>query len=138
MKLTAAGISLRFLWALLLVLCTYNPSGYSYFHWVSHDLHNITPYLAICGLLLLIGWGIYVHATFTSLGTVGVLMASALFACVIWLFVYWGLLSPRNTSSMAWSVEIVLAALLCIGMCWSHVTRRMSGQVDVDQVDSQP
>lgn len=135
MYLTASGVALRFLFALLLVLLSYNPSGYSYFHWVHHSFSDITPYVVIAGIILLIGWGIYLKATLNSLGLIGVIALAALFACLVWLFIYWGFLSVTDISAMAWVIEILLAALLAVGMCWSHFTRRMSGQVDVDEIE---
>lgn len=139
MNLTTTGVILRFVFALILVLLSYNPSGYSYFHWlyeiIFSDTQHFTPYVVIAGILLLIGWGIYIKATLNSLGLVGILILAALFASLIWLFVYWGWLSLTNISAMAWVIEILLAALLAVGMCWSHLTRRMSGQVDVDEIE---
>jgi hypothetical protein len=135
MNLTASGVALRFLFALLLVLLSYNPSGYSYFHWVHYSFSDITPYVVIAGIILLIGWGIYIKATLNSLGLIGVLALAALFACLVWLFIYWGFLSVTDISAMAWVIEILLAAMLAVGMCWSHFTRRMSGQVDVDEIE---
>ncbi|AQT60360.1 DUF6524 family protein [Cellvibrio sp. PSBB023] len=135
MNLTSSGVALRFLFALLLVLLSYNPSGYSYFHWVYNSLSDITPYIVIAGLILLIGWGVYIKATLNSLGIVGILVLAALFASLIWLFIYWGFLSVTDISAMAWVIEVLLAALLAVGMCWSHFTRRMSGQVDVDEIE---
>jgi hypothetical protein len=135
MRLTSSGIALRFIFSILLVLLSYNPSGYSYFHWAYQNLHALTPYIAIAGLLLLIGWAVYIKATLNSLGVAGILLASALFACLIWLFIYWKILDLHNTSAVAWVVEILLALLLAAGMCWSHITLRWSGQVDVDEID---
>jgi len=132
---SASGIGLRFLFALLLVLLTYNPSGYSYFHWVHQNLHTLTPYIALAGLALVIGWVIYLKATLNSLGLIGILLASAFFACLIWLFIYWKILDLNNTSAVAWFVEILLAVLLALGMCWSHFSRRISGQIDVDDIE---
>ena len=126
---------MRFLFALLLVLLSYNPSGYSYFHWVHNSLSDITPYVVIAGIILLIGWGIYIKASLNSLGFIGLLALAALFACLVWLFIYWGFLSVNDISAMAWVIEILLAAMLAVGMCWSHFTRRMSGQVDVDEIE---
>ncbi|HTF96832.1 MAG TPA: DUF6524 family protein [Cellvibrio sp.] len=135
MNLTASGVAVRFLFALLLVLLSYNPSGYSFFHWVHNSLSHITPYIVIAGLILLIGWGIYIKATLNSLGILGIIVLAALFASLVWLFIYWGFLSVSNISTMAWVIEVLLAALLAVGMCWSHFTRRMSGQVDVDEIE---
>lgn len=133
MNLTAGGIALRFLFALLLVLCTYNPSGWSYVHWV-RDHFALTPYLVGAGLLLLIGWGIYVKATLNSLGFIGILASAAVLGCLLWMLIYWGVLSTSNFTAMQWVIEVLLAALLALGMCWSHFTRRMSGQLDVDEL----
>lgn len=135
MNLTASGVVIRFLFALLLVLLSYNPSGYSYFHWVYSTFSDITPYVVLAGIILLIGWGVYIKATLNSLGLIGIIALAALFGCLVWLFIYWGFLSVSDISAMAWVIEILLAALLAVGMCWSHFTRRMSGQVDVDEIE---
>jgi hypothetical protein len=36
---------------------------------------------------------------------------------------------------MAHIILLCIALLLSIGMSWSHISRRMSGQVDTDSVD---
>jgi hypothetical protein len=133
MNLSASGVLLRFLFALVLVLLTYNPSGWSYFHWLRNDF-EVTPYIVGAGLLLAIGWGTYIKATLNSLGLVGILASAAVLGCVLWMLIYWGLLSATNATAMAWVIEVLVAALLALGMCWSHFTRRMSGQLDVDDV----
>jgi hypothetical protein len=135
MKLTGTGILLRFLFALLLVLLTYNPSGYSYVHWVT-QMPGITPYIVLAGLVLLIGWGLYLKSTFNAMGIIGVLASAAVLGCVLWMLIYWGWLSISNASAMTWVIEVLLAALLALGMCWSHFTRRMSGQVDIEDSDN--
>jgi hypothetical protein len=37
---------------------------------------------------------------------------------------------------MVWVGLLVLAAVLAMGMSWSHLRRQMSGQADVDEVSS--
>ncbi|MBX2858943.1 MAG: hypothetical protein KTR17_09795 [Cellvibrionaceae bacterium] len=141
-KLTWNGFGLRFFFALLLVYASYNPSGYSYVQWVLRSINppddsplNITPYLAISGMVLVIGWVIYLRATFRSLGVIGLVLASVLFGCFVWLFIDLGWLSLTNVSAMAWITLALLALILALGMSWSHVRRRLSGQVDADDVD---
>lgn len=133
--ITLTGIALRFVFALLLILCSYNPSGYSYYHWVAANLSSLTPYIAIVGLALVIGWVIYLNATLRSLGFAGVILAGAFLACFVWLLVYWGWLDMDKYASIAWVSEILLAILLTVGMCWSIIRRAISGQVDMDDVD---
>ncbi|WP_185234136.1 DUF6524 family protein [Teredinibacter franksiae] len=131
-----AQFGLRFLFALVLVFVSYNPSGYSFAHWLKLTFPAITPLLAVCASALLIGWGIYLRATFRSLGVVGLLLASVFFGCLIWLFVDLGWLSLVNVSVFSWVVLLVLALMLAFGISWSHIRRRMTGQVDMDDVDN--
>ena len=129
------SFGLRLIFAFLLVFLSYNPSGYSYFHWFYETVNNIKPLLVISGLLLLIGWGIYLRATFRSLGAIGIILALALFASFIWLFYDLGWIKTENVGVMTWLSLIVLALLLAVGMSWSHIRRRLSGQIDTDDVD---
>jgi hypothetical protein len=129
------GILIRFVFALVLVFATYNPSTYSYFHWAERLFPQFTPSLAICGLVLLITWGIYIRATFRSLGVLGLILAGALFASFVWLFYDLGWLQVNNVGAMTWVVLVIISLLLAIGMSWSHIRRRLTGQVDIDDVD---
>lgn len=131
------SFGLRFLFALVMVLCSYNPTGYSYIHWLLSSIKPFapSPLLAICGVALTIGWVIYIRATLRSLGTLGLVLAALLFACFIWLFIDLGWLSISTVSVFAWIALVLLSAILAIGMSWSHVRRQLSGQVDTDDVD---
>lgn len=129
------GIAIRFVFALVLVFASYNPSKYSYFHWAQSTLPQFTPLLAICGLLLVITWGIYIRATFRSLGVLGVILAGAFFASFVWLFYDLGWLSVNDVGAMTWVVLLIISLMLAIGISWSHLRRRITGQVDIDDVD---
>lgn len=130
-----AGFAWRFLFALLLVFLSYNPSQFSFSHWLLTSFPSITPQLALSGIALAIGWIIYLRATLLSLGRLGLFMATLLFACIIWLFVDIGWLSVSNTSIFTWLVILIVSLILALGMSWSHIRRRMTGQVDTDRVD---
>lgn len=135
-SLGLSGFALRFVAALLLVLLTFNPTGWSYVHWVQAALSSqLTPLLALAGLALLIGWVVFLRATLRSLGIGGVVLALAFFAVLVWVVVWYGWLSMDNTRALVWIALVVLAAILSMGMSWSHIRRRLSGQADVDQVD---
>jgi len=135
-QLTWNGFLIRLSVALLLVLTTFNPSGYSYFHWLKGSLpDSISALQAFAGVILLIGWVMFIRAGKRSLGFIGLVLASAFFATLFWLLMDWGLLAPENIDAVTWLVEILLAGVLAIGMSWSHIRRRMSGQVDVDEVE---
>lgn len=129
------GVVIRFVFALVLVFATYNPSAYSYYHWAEGVFPKFTPALAICGLFLIIAWGIYLRATFRSLGVIGLILAGAFFASFVWLFYDLGWLDTNNVGAMTWVVLVIVSLLLAIGMSWSHIRRRLTGQVDIDDVD---
>lgn len=125
----------RWIFALILVLGTYNPSGFSYVSWTLDSETEFGPVVTIVGLLLLIGWIFCVKTTFDSIGWLGVTLGAALFAAVIWLFVDLGVVSMESTSVLTWMSLVVLSLILAVGMAWSHVKRRITGQIDVDDVE---
>lgn len=135
MSLGWGGFGLRFLFAIVLVFATYNPSGYSYYTWVRQTLPEINPYIALVGILLVIGWVVYIRATFRSLGFFGLLLISAVCACVLWMLFDWGVLNIDKRDNIVWLILSLEALVLSIGMSWSFVRRRISGQTDVDDVD---
>lgn len=138
-KFNSQGFFLRFIFALALVYVTYNPTGLSYYHWAKDvfigDGTFLSPPFALISVILLIGWTIYLRATLRSLGGFGLLLALAFFAIIIWWLVDLGLLGINNVSVFSYIVLFLIAAVLAVGMSWSHLRRRMSGQADMDDVD---
>lgn len=134
-QLTAVGFFLRWIFAVILVFGTYNPTQYCYSAWLSANDFEITPVAALVGVTLLIGWIIYLRSTLLSLGLIGIGMFAAFFACLIWVLVDAGLLSLEGSSAMTWIILVVLSLVLALGMCWSHIRRRLTGQVSVDDVE---
>ena len=133
--LTLQGFLLRFLFALFLVMLTYNPSGYSYSHWLQNSFSDFSPLLGLAGISLIIGWVIYIRATLRSLGLIGLILAGLFFATIVWLLVDWGWLGLDNVTVMNWVILILISAILAVGVSWSHIRRKISGQVDADDVD---
>jgi hypothetical protein len=134
-RLSLGGFLLRTVLALALVLLTFNPSGYSYVHMLTDEFPTITPLEAVCGIALLIGWIIFLGATVKSLGLLGMVLAAALCASLIWLFTSWGWISLQNTNVLLWIGLTVLALIMSLGMAWSHLYRRWTGQATVDEVN---
>ena len=131
-----AGIGLRFLFALLIVFVTYNPEGWSFYDWAIKNF-SIEPLKVIAAIILLIGWVIYLRATFRSLGIVGLVLVTSLCAAFIWLFVDWGWIAKDSSRVISYSALIIVSIILTVGMSWSHIRRRMSGQADMDDVDEE-
>ncbi len=130
-----AGFIWRLLFAMALVLLTFNPTGHSYYHWLADGFPAVQPLEVVAGILLLIGWVVFVRTTLTSLGALGVGLMVALFAAIVWWVISRGWLDVGNRSAMAWIVLLVLGLVLGVGMSWSHIRKRLSGQASVDRVD---
>jgi len=125
----------RLLLAVVLVGLTYNPLGYSFFHWLSGDLNNlIDPVKAIAAIVLLIGWVILLRATFRSLGAPGMLLVVAALGTLMWLLFDKQVFDVRDAGVWKWVGTIGTALLLAIGTSWSHFRRRLTGQVDADDI----
>ena len=126
---------IRFVLAMVLVFATYNPSGYSWYQWFLDSPEWLNPQLIFAGVVLVIGWVIYLRATLRSLGEIGTILAIAFFAALTWVMVDYGLLSLESPTIFTWVILTMLSAIMATGMSWSHIRRRMSGQLDVDDVD---
>jgi uncharacterized protein DUF6524 len=138
-RFTWASFFIRFGFALVLVYASYNPSGYSFYHWaidaIFGDALALTPSFAMSAVVLMIGWTVYIRATLRSLGGFGLSLAVAFFAIIVWWLVDIGLLGLETVSIFTYIILFLLAAILATGMSWSHIRRRMSGQVDTDDID---
>jgi len=134
-RFTFADFLIRFILALVLVFGTYNPSGYSWYQWFKGASERLDPLVMFAAVVLVIGWVVYLRATFRSLGAIGTMLAVAFFGTLTWLMVDHGLLSLKNPTVFTWVILTMLAAIMATGMSWSHIRRRMSGQLDVDDVD---
>jgi hypothetical protein len=134
-QLDLGGFALRAALALALVLLTFNPSGYSYVHMLATGFPQVTPLEIVLGIVLLIAWIVYLGATLKSIGVFGMMLAFALFAALIWLVVSWGWVTLSDTHVITWIGLVILALILAIGMSWSHLYRRWTGQATVDEVD---
>lgn len=131
-----SDILIRLIFALILVFSTYNPSGYSYVDWVIRDFpESLGAISALVGVVLLIGWIIYLNAAWNSLGPIGLILATTFFGILVWVLVDIGLLATENVTALNWIALTILSAILAIGMSWSHIWRRMSGQIDIDDVE---
>jgi hypothetical protein len=134
-KLTGGGLLGRFLASLLLVLATYNPTGLSFVSWVAANFPHIQPLQAVVGLVLLAVWIFFAHATWRSLGTLGLTLGVAFFAAVIWLISSWGWINGANHTALIWIALLFIACLLTLGLAWGLIRVRVSGQAVIEDVD---
>ena len=131
--LTWGGIALRIAAALVLVYLTFNPTGFSWFHWTikpmidapTSALSTLNPIKVLAGIVLAAAWWFFLQASQRSLGVVG---------AFFWLLSWAKIFTPGSSAAVAHLTLIVVALILGIGLSWSRVKRRVTGQVDTDQV----
>lgn len=135
-QFTVVDFLVRLAAALVLVLLTYNPTRYSFVHWLRSAISDgqAGAVHALAGVVLLIGWTVFLRTTWASLGTLGLILGAALLAAVVWVLIDFDLLTIESGSTVTWIILVCIATLLATGMSWGHWKRRASGQVEVDEV----
>lgn len=127
------GFLARWLMAIFLVMATYNPSGYSYFHWVAGvDGQWIVKILV--GIVLAILYATFILATLRSLGAAGIAMWVLLFGAIVWFLIDIGLIERLTAGSILTILLVVLANVVAVGVSWSYMRARLSGQADTNDV----
>ena len=66
------------------------------------------------------------------MGLLGLVLGGALFGGLVWLLIDFGILTIDSPSELTWVILIVASIVLAIGLSWSHVWRRLTGQFEVD------
>ena len=126
------GVLVRLVAALALVLLTYNPTGRSFYDWAMRDFANLTALKAFSGALLLVGWVICIRAALTSLGALGLVLSALVLGTLVWVLTDYGVLNPDRPSLLSWISLIIIGIILGIGLSWSLLRTRVTGQVEVD------
>jgi hypothetical protein len=126
-----AGVVWRMLFAVALVLLTFNPTGHSFYHWLTAPPTGISASKAFVGILLLIGWLFCVRTAVVSLGRFGMILVAALLAAGVWLLVDLGLIALTGSSAFTWVALVLVGVLLGLGLSWSLIRERTTGQFEV-------
>jgi len=126
---------IRWLVAFVLLSLTWNPTPMNYTRWAMLNWQAQMPMAVLGGLVLLVGYVIYLRATLRSIGPIGMALVAAVFAALVWVLVDKGLLETGNSARNQWLGIVLVSLVLGIGLSWSIFRRRISGQIDVDEHD---
>lgn len=129
------GFLLRWLFAFVLLAATYNPTEYNFIRWAMGNYQEMLSICVLGGLILLVGYIIYLRATLRSIGLFGMLLVLAVAGTMIWVLFDQGLIDLANPTFNTWLAIVILSLVLAIGLSWSIVRRKLSGQLDVDDVE---
>lgn len=138
-SITWGGVLVRLLASLVLVFLTWNAEGWSYYHWAIQPLldgaGNFSAIKFLAGALLVAAWVVFLQATRRSIGLMGAVLVAAIAGGVIWLLISSGVVTASSGRGLARVVLIAISVILAVGMSWSHMSRRLTGQADTDVVD---
>jgi len=123
----------RALLAVILVLVTWNPSGWSYVDWALRDRSTFDAVKAFFGLLLFAGWAFCLRAAWVSLGAFGIVLVAALIGTVVWMLVQFGVVAADDRRLMVWIVLVGVGIVLGVGVSWAKLRQRASGEIEANQ-----
>ncbi len=126
---------IRWAAALILVFATYNPTSLNYVRWAMDNYTDNLSVVILLGLILFVAYAIFVRATLQSIGRIGIGLVLAVIAVLLWVLYDKGLLDPANGTLMTWIGLVALSFILGLGLSWSIIRRRISGQLDVRDSD---
>ncbi len=129
------ALLIRWLFAFVLVAATYNPTQWNYILWAQSAYADRLSVVVLLGLILLVGYIIFLRATLRSIGPFGMMLVLALIGGIVWVLYDMGWLSLDDPDLMVWLGVVALSAVLGTGLSWSIIRRKVSGQVDMDDVE---
>jgi hypothetical protein len=125
----------RFLSSLAFVFATYNPTGYSIFHWIADVGQGKLPLKAGVGLALAMIYYVIFRVVFAAFRRSGLIVAG-LFA-VLFASELASIVVPRRSQPF-WNFNILVsqyiilcavAIVIATGVSWSHMIEQLTGQL---------
>ena len=129
-----SALILRWAVAFVLLALTYNSTPWNYVTWAQANMAESLSLVVLGGLVLLIGYIIYLRATLRSIGAFGMLLILALVGALFCVAYDFGLLSHSSPTQMTWIAIVAMSLVLGVGLSWSHIRRQLSGQSDMDNI----
>jgi hypothetical protein len=126
-----SGVAMRVVAAVGLVLLTFNPSGHSFYHWLVAPPVAVTALKAFLGVALLVAWVVCLRTAYVALGTLGLILGCLLLGTFVWLLYDMDVLHGSGRTSMIWIGLTVFGAVLGLGLSWSLIRARTTGQIEV-------
>ena len=118
-----------------LLAATYNPTQWNFVRWSMDNYETSLSMTVLFGLVWLVGYIIYLRATLRSIGIFGMVLILAVVATLLWVMYDQGLISLDNPTLNTWIAIVAISVVLAVGLSWSIVRRKLSGQADVDDID---
>jgi hypothetical protein len=132
-QFTVVPFTVRLVCSALLVFATYNPSGYSYYHWVIDGGGPVALKIMV-GLAMALLYAAVLRVIGAAFRRSGLIVGA--FAGILFSIESVIVLLPRDVS-LSWrgwvligqyTVLSALTLMIAFGISWSHVVERLTGQ----------
>ncbi len=139
-RLTPGVLIVRLFTALLLVYATFNPEGHSFFHWAAMPLllgegmATVSPLKVVAGILLLIAWLVFLHATRRSLGILRAVLLLTITGEIVLLVIDRHLVAPNSSRGTTHAALVIVSLALTLGLSWTPVMKWIRGRPNPDRV----
>lgn len=124
--MTPGGLVARALACFALVFATWNPTDVNFFAWI--DSPAPLPLKGLAAALLLLLHVLFARITWLSLGLPGTLFVLALLLLGVFTLDQLGTIDLSRGRSWGYVFVSVAALTLMIGLTWSLMKRRITGQ----------
>ncbi len=133
MKFGIGSLLVRWFMIMGVITAFYNPSGRSFVHWAADSTAPLSLRIAT-GSLLLAALAYFWRLSVRALGPIGVVMLAFLLAVTAMALVDTGLIRPQAPAAMIAFLQGIITTGLTVGVSWSALRTRISGQIDSDDV----
>ncbi len=122
------GFLVRWAGCVFLVFASYNPTGYSYYHWIIGGGDAQLPMKVASGLALGTAYLAAVRIARVALGNSGFI--TGLVAATLVSIAMLSLVSPgtRFAEVVRYLHLVSVGTTLAVGVSWSHIKHRVTGQ----------
>ena len=124
----------RLFGVLFVVFSTYNPTGWSLWHWFENAWPRDWTLLVPIGVLYVVVYVILVRAAYRSLRPSGIALAIALLGSIVWVLVDAGIVALDSMGDLGVVLLYMAGGAIAIGMTWNFLWLRLTGQVIVDDL----
>lgn len=123
-------IASRWLMTATLVFGTYNPSGRSYWHWITAN-PDFTPLQTLVGIFLLVSLVAIARMAWASLGFVGIVTVLGLILAGLLIEFAVGLARFRDFRITDYTILFWITTILGFGVSWAVLQKAITGERDI-------
>ena len=129
MQFGLSHVFIRWCLCMGIVLGTYNPTARSFWPWVIEASVPLSLKVLL-GTLLVAAFAMLILTTLRAIGRIGVLILLVLVVSGGAVITDLGLIDLGLPGARMVLAETLLASFLTLGLCWSAIRTRLSGQVN--------